>query len=152
MQKENTIAQKESLSQNPLLPEDVQDARKLVNILLLAWKNYSLYPEEHVTSRNAITNLGSEFGVFLNSHGDLRLTVEKNRLLLNSDLLHEAISVTPTEDIISLLYRDGIQWLEFQNGLTIDELVVFFKIVNNYKILIEETEGDIVTSLMDADL
>jgi hypothetical protein len=130
----------------------LQDAGQLINIFMLAWKNFGLYPEEHTASQKAIQNLASTFDKFFNTHGDLRLTVEKDRLLYESDILHEVSSDTTTEDIISLLYRDGIKWFEFQHGLTIDELTCFFKIAFKYRMLEEETEGDIVTALMDADL
>jgi hypothetical protein len=130
----------------------LQDAGQLINIIMLAWKNFGLYPEEHTASQKAIQNLASTFDKFFNTHGDLRLTVEKDRLLYESDILREVSSDTTTEDIISLLYRDGIKWFEFQHGLTIDELTCFFKIAFKYRMLEEETEGDIVTALMDADL
>jgi hypothetical protein len=151
MQSKDSRKQKESASEC-FSDEELKDAGQLVNIFMLAWKNYGLYPEEHTASQKAIQNLASTFDNFLNTHGDLRLTVEKGRLLYESDLLHEVSSDTTTEDIISLLYRDGIKWLEFQHGLTIDELTCFFKTVFKYRMLEEETEGDIVTALMDADL
>jgi len=138
--------------QNPFSAAELQDARNLINALLMAWKNYCLYPEGHAASRKAIANLASGFDIFFSIHDDLRLTVEKNRLLCNTDVLHEVSSDTPTEDIITLLYRDGIQWIEFQHGLTIEELASFFKILNKYRVLVEEAEGDIVTALIDGDL
>jgi len=151
MQNTDSRKQKKSASES-FSDKELQDAGQLVNIFMLAWKNYGLYPEEHTASQKAIQNLASTFDKFFNTHGDLRLTVEKDRLLYGSDLLHEVSSDTTTEDIISLLYRDGIKWFEFQHGLTIDELTCFFKTAFKYRMLEEETEGDIVTALMDADL
>ena len=81
---QNTDSRKQKKS-----AKELQDAGQLVNIFLLAWKNYGLYPEEHTASQKAIQNLASTFDNFLNSHGDLRLTIEKGRLLYESDLLQE---------------------------------------------------------------
>ena len=139
MQNTDSRKQKKSASES-FSDKELQDAGQLVNIFMLAWKNYGLYPEEHTASQKAIQNLASTFDKFFNTHGDLRLTVEKGRLLYGSDLLHEVSSDTTTEDIISLLYRDGIKWFEFQHGLTIDELTCFFKTAFKYRMLEEELD------------
>jgi hypothetical protein len=131
MQNTDTRDQKGSASKS-VSDKKLQDAGQLINIFMLAWKNFGLYPEEHTASQKAIQNLASTLDKFFNTHGDLRLTVEKDRLLYESDILHEVSSDTTTEDIISLLYRDGIKWFEFQHGLTIDELSCFFK--NSFQI------------------
>jgi HEAT repeat protein len=49
------------------------------------------------------------------------------------------------------LFRDGIQWLEFKQGLELFEISGFFKIFNDYKNLKEEAEGDLVTALWEMD-
>jgi len=152
MRKANTIKPLKESAPKSLSVKELQDARQLINIFLLAWKNYGLYPEEHATSKKAIQNLASTLDLFFTAHGDLRLNVEKNRLLYESDVLHEVSSETPAEDIIYLFYRDGIKWFEFQHGLTLDELACFFKTAYKYRMLEEETDGDIVTALIDEDL
>ena len=140
-------------SQDSLLPaQELQDTKQLVNVLLLAWKSYCLYPERHAASIKALENLESAFNVFFSTHSDLRLSVKKDSLLCESETLHEVSSDTPSEDIVSLLYRDGIQWLEFRQGLRQEELTSFFNILNKYRELEEETEGDIVTGLIDGNL
>jgi hypothetical protein len=152
MQKASPIEQNKITATKSLSAKELQDARQVFNIFHLAWKNYGLYPEEHIASRKAFENLVAAFDVFFTTYGDLRLTVEKDRLLCGSDLIHEVSSDAPTEDIITLLYRDGIKWIEFQHGLTLEELASFFKIAYKYRLFVEETEGDIVTALMDEEL
>jgi hypothetical protein len=73
----NTISQKKVAAPKSLSPKELQDARQVINIFLLAWKNFGLYPEEHAASRKAIQNLVSTFDNFFSTHGDLRLTVKK---------------------------------------------------------------------------
>ena len=152
MQKANSIKQQNISAPKSLAAKKLQDARQVFNILQLAWKNYGLYPEDHTSSIKSFEKVVAAFNNFFTNHEDLRLTVEKDRLLCASDLLYEVSPDVPTEDIVTLLYRDGIKWIEFQQGLTLDELASFFKIAHKYRMFAEETEGDIVTALMDAEL
>jgi hypothetical protein len=152
MQKEDTKEQQEIPAPTSFSDKELQDVRQLINIFILAWKNYGLYPEDHATTIKSFENLAAAFGNFFKTHGDLRLTVEKDRLLCESEIIHEVSPEAPSEDIITLLYRDGIKWIEFQEGLTLEEIASFFKIAYKYRLFAEETEGDIVTALMDEEL
>jgi hypothetical protein len=49
-----------------------------------------------------------------------------------------------------LLFRDGIQWLEFETGLDPQEIQEFLKIMHKYKSLQDGAEGDFVTALWEA--
>ncbi len=152
MQKADTKEQQKISARESLSDKELQDARQLINIFMLAWKNYGLYPEDHVSTVNSFKNLLNAFGNYFSTHGDLRLTVEKDRLFCKSELIHEVSPEAPTEDIITLLYRDGIKWIEFQEGLTLEEIASLFRIAYKYRLFVEETEGDIVTALMDEEL
>ena len=152
MQKADTKEQQEISARESLSDKELQDARQVINIFILAWKNYGLYPEDHVSTVNSFKNLLNAFGNYFSTHGDLRLNVEKDRLLCKSELIHEVSPEAPTEDIITLLYRDGIKWIEFQEGLTLEEIASLFRIAYKYRLFVEETEGDIVTALMDEEL
>jgi len=80
------------------------------------------------------------------------LTVEKDRLLCGSEIIYKVSQEAPSEDIITLLYRDGIKWIEFQEGIPLEEIAAFFRIAHRYRLFAEETEGDIVTDLTDEEL
>jgi HEAT repeat protein len=144
--------QKEIPASASLSDKGLQDAKQLINIFLLAWKNYGLYPEDHSSTLKAFENLVVAFGNFFSAHGDLRLIVEKDRFLCGSEPIYVISPDAPSEEIVTLLYRDGIKWLEFQEGLTPEEFAAFFRIANKYRAFAEETEGDIVTALMDEEL
>ena len=152
MLKTSPSEQKTHQPENSFTEKDINDARKLVNLLLLAWKNYSLYPQGHVAAIKALENLKTSFEDFFSSHSILRLKVEKNRLLCDGSVLHEVSPDSSAEDLVYLLYRDGVQWLEFIPGLPLDELVYFFTVLHKFRMLVEETEGDIVTDLTDGNL
>jgi len=132
--------------------KDLNDARNLVNTLLLTWKNFSLYPAAHNAVTRSLENLYAVLEHYLTSHTALRFTVKKNQLISEGEILYEVPSDSAAEDLVSILYRDGIQWVEFQQGISSGELSYFFSILNKYKMLVEETEGDVVIGLTDGNL
>ena len=150
MQIEDT--QQQNSATKSLASKELQDARQVINIFIQAWKNYGLYPEDHVNTKRSLENLVAAFNKFFETQEDLRLIVEKDRLLCGSETIYEISPETSSEDIITLLYRDGIKWMEFQEGLPLDEISAFFRIAFKYRSFAEETEGDIVTALMDEEL
>jgi hypothetical protein len=152
MEKVNATEQQEIPAPTSLSDKELQDARQVINIFIQAWKNYGLYPEDHVNTKRSFEKLVAAFGNFFTTHEDLRLTVEKDRLLCESEIIYEVSPETPSEDIITLLYRDGIKWIEFQEGLPLDEIASFYRIAYKYRLFAEETEGDIVTALIDEEL
>ena len=152
MQKADTKEQQEIPAPTSLSDKELQDARQVVNIFILAWKNYGLYPEDHINITKSFEKLVAAFGNFFTTHEDLRLNVEKDRLLCGSEIIYEVSPDAPSEDIITLLYRDGIKWIEFQEGLPLDEIAAFYRIAYKYRLFAEETEGDIVTALIDEEL
>ncbi|KPK28523.1 MAG: hypothetical protein AMJ61_02020 [Desulfobacterales bacterium SG8_35_2] len=139
--------QEEILSETAL-----KDARDLVKVFLQAWKNYGLYPVGHATSSKSLQSLTAAFDDFLEKYGDLRLVVENNLLLWRGNTLHKIPAGTSADDLIFPLYRDGISWIEFQEGLPLEELAIFFSILKKFNSLQEEPEGDIVTELTDQGL
>jgi hypothetical protein len=152
MQKENTTEQQENSAPTSLSDKELQDARQVINIFIQAWKNYGLYPEDHVNTLKSLEKLAAAFGNFFETHDDLRLTVEKDRLLCGDEIIYKVSEETSSEDIITLLYRDGIKWIGFQEGLPLEEIASFYKIAFKYRSFAEETEGDIVTALIDEEL
>jgi len=73
---------------------------------------------------------------FLQAHGNLRFELEKDRLMFQG----EAILTEPAEDgnLPFTLFRDGIQWLEFQDGIEAQEIEDFLRILNKYRLLSDE--------------
>ena len=151
MEKANTKEQHKIPAPTAISDKELRDARQVINIFILAWKNYGLYPEDHVSTVKSIENLVTAFNNFFTSHGDLRLTVEKDGLLYQSEIMYKVLQEGPSEDINTLLYRDGIKWIEFQEGLPPGEIARFFSLAFKYRLYAEETEGDIVTAMMDEE-
>lgn len=152
MLKDVPTDQLQSPTKNSQPENHLEAARNLVNVLILTWKNYSIYPENHTAVLKSLDTLYSAFGKYFDSHKSLPLTVQKNQLLIESTVLYEGSSGSTPENLVSILFRDGIQWLKFLPGLEKNELVYFFSVLNRYKMLVEEPEGDVVTGLTDGYL
>jgi hypothetical protein len=50
MQKADIKEQREIPAPTSLSDKELQDARQLINIFILAWKNYGLYPDDHIST------------------------------------------------------------------------------------------------------
>jgi HEAT repeat protein len=130
------------------IDEEWQGAQKVLTSLQLARKNFSLYPEDHVNCERALEQFWLQLDRYLQAHGNRRLELEKDRLLFQGEVI---LSEPPEEGNLPFtLFRDGIQWLEFQGGIDSDEVEEFLRILNKYRILADEPEGDLVTALWEA--
>jgi hypothetical protein len=129
--------------------KELQAVKALITSFVIAANNYAIYPENHITCQESLQTVMSRLDVFLKNYGDLRLDVEKGRLLFQGETVHQD---DPKKERLTFpLFRDGIQWLEFQEGLELLEISGLFKILNQYGRLQEEAEGDLVTALWEMD-
>lgn len=129
--------------------QELQAVKAVIASFIMAAKNYAMYPETHVTCQNSLQTFKSRIDVFVENYGDLRFDVEKDRLLFQSEMVQQ--DDPKTVKLAFPLFRDGIQWLEFKQGLELWEISGFLKIHNQYGILQEEVKGDLVTALWEMD-
>jgi HEAT repeat protein len=128
--------------------EEWQAAEKVLTSLQLARKNYSLYPENHVNCERAQEQFWLQLDKYLRLYGNLRFDLAKDKLLFQGEVM---LSEPPEEGNLPFtLFRDGIQWLELQKGIDSKEVEQFLRILNKYRILSDEPEGDLVTALWEA--
>lgn len=129
--------------------KELQAVKALITSFVISAENYAIYPENHITCQESLQTVMSRLDIFLKNYGDLRLDVEKGRLLFQGETVHQD---DPKKERLALpLFRDGIQWLEFQEELELWEISGLFKILNQYGRLQEEAEGDLVTALWEMD-
>ncbi len=134
---------------NTISVQELQVVKDVITSFLTAFKNYGLYPEEHETSKKFLANIKTNLETFLNAHHNLRFQVEKERLLYKTETIHQGPA--SDENFAFLLYRDGIKWIEFQKNLEQKEITSLLKILNHYRILQDDPEGDIVTALWESE-
>ena len=127
--------------------EELQAVKSVIAGVIIAMRNYGLYPETHLICKKSIANVQARLVGFLNEHDHLRLDVEKDRLVFKEEVVYQGVS--EEKSLAFWLFRDGIQWLELQKGLDIEEVRGFFTILNRYARMKEESEGDLVTALWE---
>ncbi|MDD4463314.1 MAG: HEAT repeat domain-containing protein [Desulfobacterales bacterium] len=132
--------------------ESTQTARsvkQIINSFLIVFKNYALYPENHAICKTSLEKAKPPLYLFFQNNFHFRIDVQKNALIFDSQIVYEGGETE--ENLAFIFFRDGIEWLEFQKGLTENEIDRFFKVLYRYRILGEEPEGDLVTSLWAED-
>ncbi len=130
--------------------KEVQAAGKVVLSLNSAFKCYSLYPEDHSSSRNNLLKFKGNLDRFLADYNLLRLDIDKNTFYYQGIPLFEGAALE--NNPAYLLNRDGVLWLEFFKGVEFSEIKTFFSLLNQHKNAQEIANGDIVTSLWQAHL
>jgi len=131
-------------------PEASSAAKGVVTSLLLAVKMFSLYADDHAHCRSALTRIHEHIESFLRDYGELVFQVEKSRLVFDHKGVYQGSE--KEGDIAFGLFRDGILDLRFQKGIESEETRTFLRILDRYKTLPAEAEGDIVTALWEAEL
>jgi HEAT repeat protein len=130
------------------IEDEMQAVQQVITSLQLARKNYSLYPEDHVNCHRSVERFWLHLDKYLRAHGNLKLELAKDKLIFQGEVI---LSEPPEEGNLPFtLFRDGIQWLEFQGGIDSSEVEQFLRILNKYRILTDEPEGDLVTALWEA--
>jgi len=130
--------------------QKLEAVKGVIGLLFMAAKNHTMYPENHAIYQESLQAVVSRLEPFLKKYGDLRLDVEKDQLLFEDETVYQD---DPKRDKLAYpLFRDGIQWMEFQPGIDLWEISELIKILNQYRMLQEEPKGDLVTALWEKDL
>jgi hypothetical protein len=124
------------------------DTRKLFAYLSLTGKNVSLYPAGHSISMNSIRQFHAKLEAYIRQYGDIRIEIERDRVICQGIEVHTGPSEEGT--LPFTLFRDGIRWLEFTEGIDLEEIREVLFIIHKYSILTTEPEGDIVTNFWEA--
>ena len=124
------------------------DTKKLFAYLLLAGKNVSLYPKGHSISINSIKQFHETLEAFIRQYGDAKIDFERDRVSCQSIEVHTGPSEEGT--LPFTLFRDGIRWLEFTEGIELEEIREVLSLINRYSVLTTEPEGDIVTAFWES--
>jgi len=130
--------------------QKLETVKGVIGLLFMAAKNHTMYPENHAIYQESLQAVVSRMDPFLKKYGGFRLDVEKDWLLFEDETVYQD---DPKRDKLAYpLFRDGIQWMEFQAGIEPWEISDLIKILNQYRMLQEEPKGDLVTALWEKDL
>ena len=110
-----------------------------------AYKYYSLYPEGHSYSQNYLAKLKKELDNFLHEYKKLRIDVQKNDFFYKGESIFAGHA--DEHSAAYLLTRDRILFIEFTEHVELIEITTLFDIFNAHRNPLEETDGDIATTL-----
>ena len=126
----------------------VAEVRAGLTLLVVAFKNYALYPESNSIRRASLVKVYEWLVNFIEAHGNFFLLVAKDSFLYQGQVV---LQDKPNEQaLIFPLFRDGVQWLEFAEGVTVEELETFVALLGRFRVLKEEAEDDLVTAMWEA--
>jgi hypothetical protein len=127
-----------------------EEVRSGLQLFVVAVKNCALYPDNSKIRRASLEKLQEWFARFLDDHESLKLFVDMDSFLFQGV---QVFQEKPGESaIVFPFFRDGVQWIEFQDGMEPSELAVLIDKMNRFRMLKEEDEDDLVTALWEADL
>jgi len=129
--------------------EELQNVKEVIASFLIGLKNYTLYPEDHDICQNCAANAATRLDGFLEKYKDLRLDVAKDQLLYKTKLVFQESA--GEENLSTIFFRDGIQWLRFLEGFEFDDLKEFFRILKDSKTWNEDADGDLATAFWEAN-
>lgn len=126
-------------------PEELQAVKKTILSFISAFKTYTLYPADHTFSRRNLSKLVQDIVSFLEDYQSLRLDTARNTFYYKGEIIHEGQA--EENNPAYLLTRDGVEYIEFIQGVTQEEISGLLNILNQHRNPFEESGGDIVTSL-----
>ena len=130
--------------------QELEMIKGVIGLLYMAAKNHTMYPEDHAICQDSLKAVVSRLDPFLKKYGNLRFYVDNDRLIFEDETVYQD---DPKRDKLAFpLFRDGVQWIEFQEGIEIQEISDFVRVFNQYRLLHEEPQGDLVTALWEKDL
>ncbi|MBW2215754.1 MAG: HEAT repeat domain-containing protein [Deltaproteobacteria bacterium] len=129
--------------------EELQNVKEVIASFLIGLKNYTLYPEDHDICQNAAANAATRLDGFLKKYRDLQLDVAKDQLLYKTKLVFQESA--GEENLSTIFFRDGIQWLRFLEGFEFVDLKEFFRILKDSKTWNEDADGDLATAFWEAN-
>jgi hypothetical protein len=130
--------------------EEIQGVRGFMAAFEKAIKSYSLYPGTHSISEKLLSGLENSLADFFHTYPEIKLDIEKDRICYKTV---EVYRKDGNEDhLVTPLFRDGIIWLEFRKGTTTTELSILLGLLNEYRTITDESEGDLVTALWKENL
>ena len=129
---------------------EVKAAEGVIAALMAALRNYGLFPPEHTSTANLLESIHKSILNFTGQFEDLGFGIEKTSLIYEEIVVFDG---DPSdENPAYVLYRDGIRWIQFADGLEIQELESFFRLFNHYRVMPDEPEDDLVSALWREDL
>lgn len=126
----------------------VNKVRELIHVLTNAIHAARLFPADHQTVVNFISDLHGRMSSYLDEHWKLEIGIEEQALTFAGKKVHEESQTA--KSLPFFFFKDGMQAISFYKGLEKDELKGFLETIRAVSALPPE-EGDIVNALWERD-
>ena len=134
----------------PCPSEEIEAVRSCMAMFAKATKSYSLYPKDHAILENLLKRFENSLANFFQISPILKLDIEKERILFKGIEIYRS---NEKEDyLVTPFFRDGIIWIEFNEGVQNTELSSLLQSLNECRILNSESEDDLVTAFWKQNL
>jgi hypothetical protein len=135
-----------ALSQEKQLAREVRGG---MQSLTVAVKNTALYPENSKIRQASTHKFFEWITAYLDANESLKLFVDIETFLCLGEPVLTEKSVESA--IIFPFFRDGVQWIEFLDGLPEAEMLTLLDHLTRFRMLKEEDEDDLVTAMWGSD-
>jgi uncharacterized protein YqgQ len=125
-----------------------EKVKNIVQVLANAVSAAKLFPSDHQSVVNFISDLHERLTTYLDECRKLELGVEEFAFTWEGERVYE--DPYPIKSLPFFFYKDGMQRLYFYQGLSREEVGEFLETIREVSKLPPE-EGDIVTSLWEQD-
>jgi hypothetical protein len=129
-------------------PAQRDKAKEILHVLINAVSAAKLFPSDHQTVINFISDLHDRLSDYLDKHWKLELEIEEHAFAVEGERIFE--DPHPLKSLPFFFFKDGLQRLYFYKGLAKEELSEFLETMRTVSQLPPE-EGDIVTALWEKD-
>lgn len=131
--------------------EQFQLAKKVFDTLLRVFHIFKLYPANSQHRQQAVAGFYSELVSFLGRYGILAFEIQKKEVLCLGEVVYEQSG--RSGEFTLALYHEGMQWFQFLDGVSIEELEKLFEILDEYsKPVPTQTQQDLSLKLWEAQL
>ncbi len=141
------MANQPSARPNDIPSEELLSAKKTVTAIIQSVKICALYPPTHENCRKAMDAVKQRTDEFLEGRNALRIHIHQDAVFYQGVPIYKEASNPGL--FAGPLFRDGLEWVEFQKGIQNRELHGFIGMIMQYRTVKTDAEEDIVTALWE---
>ena len=130
-------------------PAQLTKVKEILLVLANAVSAAKIFPSDHQTVVNFVSDLEAKFKDYLEAYWKLELGIEEQAFIFAGNKVYE--DPHPVKSLPFFFFKDGMKTLYFYRGLDKEELKAFLETIRQVSQLPPE-EGDIVNALWEKDL
>jgi hypothetical protein len=130
------------------ISQDTRLARDILQSIIKSKKTLRMYPQNNPVYVKALEDLYARFGDFFHFKGDLTFKINQHSIFHDSEEVYQ--NPEKDDNIALFFFKDGLRELTFRQGLLLEELESFMKIIA-MDFDREAVDDDVVTLFWEGD-